>query len=143
MASSHTEADSGLTLRRRQSSAGPADGGSAEHVDEDDEDGKPVHPTLVKKDLTPFAPLDIPLKYRWVALVTILFYTTGAAFAESTLGPLKSTFVRELKINSECNPAFYVVILWLACAIGRVLSAEEAQHMGCHAANACTLDACT
>jgi hypothetical protein len=44
---------------------------------------------------------DIPLKYRLMALSCILFFTTGSAFAESTLGPLKSTFVRELKINSE------------------------------------------
>jgi len=43
---------------------------------------------------------DTPLKYRLLALSCILFFTTGSAFAESTLGPLKSTFVRELKINS-------------------------------------------
>lgn len=68
---------------------------------EEDDDDKPASPQVRTKDLTPFAPLDIPMKYRLVALVTILFYTTGAAFAESTLGPLKSTFVKELHINSE------------------------------------------
>lgn len=43
---------------------------------------------------------DTPLHLRLIALSMILFFTTGAAFAESTLGPLKSTFVRELKINN-------------------------------------------
>lgn len=55
---------------------------------------------MLNNDLTPFKQLDIPRKYRLIALVSILFYTTGAAFAESTLGPLKSTFVKELNINS-------------------------------------------
>lgn len=61
-----------------------------------------------KKELSVYAPTepvphqvtDTPLKLRLIALSCILFFTTGAAFAESTLGPLKSTFVRELKINS-------------------------------------------
>lgn len=43
---------------------------------------------------------DIPTKYRLIALSCILFMTTGASFAESTLGPLKSTFMKELDINS-------------------------------------------
>ncbi|BEJ14818.1 hypothetical protein CspHIS471_0405850 [Cutaneotrichosporon sp. HIS471] len=51
-------------------------------------------------DVTPLQVTDTPLKYRIIALSCILFFTTGAAFAESTLGPLKSTFVRELKINN-------------------------------------------
>lgn len=63
---------------------------------------------MLNKDLTPFNRLDIPTKYRMIALVSILFYTTGAAFAESTLGPLKSTFVKELKINSECAAAWSI-----------------------------------
>ncbi len=45
--------------------------------------------------------VDIPARYRWTALAFILVYSTGAAFAEATLGPLKSTLLRELRINSE------------------------------------------
>lgn len=45
--------------------------------------------------------VDIPMKYRWTAFAFILVYSTGAAFAEATLGPLKSTLLKELKINSE------------------------------------------
>lgn len=100
MASLHPEAaDSELTYRKTASPLAPADaGGGAAQPDDDDVDKRV--PVTSRRDLTPFAPLDIPFKYRMVALVTILFYTTGAAFAESTLGPLKSTFVKELNINS-------------------------------------------
>jgi hypothetical protein len=44
--------------------------------------------------------IDIPAKYRWTAFAFILVYSTGAAFCEATLGPLKSTLLKELKINS-------------------------------------------
>ena len=43
----------------------------------------------------------IPLKYRLMALAMVLFISTGTAFAEVTMGPLKSTLQRELKLNSE------------------------------------------
>lgn len=71
----------------------------------------PIDGTVEKKERSvfeddgeaiPHQVTDTPLKYRLIALSCILFFTTGAAFAESTLGPLKSTFVRELKINSTC-----------------------------------------
>lgn len=91
-----------LTYRKATTYAAVADPAAQD----DDDDDKPASPRTRPKDLTPFAPLDIPMKYRLVALVTILFYTTGAAFAESTLGPLKSTFVKELHINSESTHAF-------------------------------------
>ena len=43
----------------------------------------------------------IPLKYRLMALAMVLFISTGTAFAEVTMGPLKSTLQRELKLNSR------------------------------------------
>jgi hypothetical protein len=45
--------------------------------------------------------IHIPQRYRWTAFAFILVYSTGAAFTEATLGPLKSTLLKELKINSE------------------------------------------
>lgn len=42
----------------------------------------------------------IPLKYRLSALAMVLFISTGTAFAEVTMGPLKSTLQRELNLNS-------------------------------------------
>jgi hypothetical protein len=45
----------------------------------------------------------IPLHIRWIAFSFILFISTGSAFAESIVGPLKSTLLRELKINSESS----------------------------------------
>jgi hypothetical protein len=43
----------------------------------------------------------IPQKYRWIAFSMIIFFATGSGFAEGTLGPLKSTLVKQLKINSK------------------------------------------
>lgn len=43
---------------------------------------------------------DIPLKYRCIAFVFIMLFSTGAALAEATLGPLKSTLVKELDLTS-------------------------------------------
>jgi hypothetical protein len=43
----------------------------------------------------------IPMKYRIMAFAFVLFFSTGAAFAEVTMGPLKSTLQRELNLNSE------------------------------------------
>lgn len=54
-------------------------------------------------DQTNNSTVDIPQRYRWTALAFILVYTTGAAFSEATLGPLKSTLLKELKINSKSS----------------------------------------
>lgn len=43
---------------------------------------------------------EMPQSVRLVAFSFILFFSTGAAFAESTIGPLKSTLMRELGINN-------------------------------------------
>jgi hypothetical protein len=43
---------------------------------------------------------DIPLKYRIMAFCFVVLFSTGAAFAEATLGPLKSTIMKELNLNS-------------------------------------------
>lgn len=45
----------------------------------------------------------IPLKYRLTAVAMILFISTGTAFAEVTMGPLKSTLQRELGLNSKSH----------------------------------------
>ena len=42
----------------------------------------------------------IPMKLRIMAFAFVLFFSTGAAFAEVTMGPLKSTLVKELGLNS-------------------------------------------
>ncbi|TXT11548.1 uncharacterized protein COLE_01958 [Cutaneotrichosporon oleaginosum] len=63
-------------------------------------EGEKKEDSVYADNVTPLQVTDTPLKYRLIALSCILFFTTGAAFAESTLGPLKSTFVRELKINN-------------------------------------------
>lgn len=60
-----------------------------------EKDALSVAPSQIPHQVT-----DTPLHLRLIALSMILFFTTGAAFAESTLGPLKSTFVKELKINN-------------------------------------------
>lgn len=44
---------------------------------------------------------DIPWKWRIPAFCLILVWGTGASFADVTIGPLKSTLIRELGINSE------------------------------------------
>lgn len=45
----------------------------------------------------------IPQRYRWIAFSMIIFFATGSSFAEGTLGPLKSTLVKNLKINSKSH----------------------------------------
>jgi len=45
----------------------------------------------------------IPMKLRIMAFAFVLFFSTGAAFAEVTMGPLKSTLQRELGLNSMSN----------------------------------------
>lgn len=69
----------------------------------------------------------IPLKYRLAALAMVLFISTGTAFAEVTMGPLKSTLQRELKLNSEsrcpdvalCDPSPFSVDRWPLADGGR------------------------
>jgi hypothetical protein len=46
----------------------------------------------------------IPMKLRIMAFAFVLFFSTGAAFAEVTMGPLKSTLQRELGLNSTSFP---------------------------------------
>jgi hypothetical protein len=63
-----------------------------------------------KDDIAPYADKDgilaehpegqIPMKYRIMAFAFVVFFSTGAAFAEVTMGPLKSTLVRELGLTS-------------------------------------------
>ena len=45
--------------------------------------------------------VDIPWKYRIPAFCLILVWGTGASFADVTIGPLKSTLIKQLGINSE------------------------------------------
>lgn len=51
----------------------------------------------------------IPQKYRWMAFSMIIFFATGSSFAEGTLGPLKSTLVKQLKINSKSSSYIYIL----------------------------------
>ena len=45
--------------------------------------------------------IDIPWKYRVPAFCMILLFGTGASFTDVVLGPLKSTLLKELQINSK------------------------------------------
>ena len=76
--------------------------------------GAPTQATLhddEKDDITPESDSDkgilpdhpeghIPMRLRIMAFAFVLFFSTGAAFAEVTMGPLKSTLQRELGLNS-------------------------------------------
>ncbi|WVR03906.1 hypothetical protein IAU60_000905 [Kwoniella sp. DSM 27419] len=57
--------------------------------------------------------IDIPWKYRIPAFAMILLFGTGATFCDVTIGPLKSTLRRELKITntqfSTVNTAMNIV----------------------------------
>lgn len=59
-----------------------------------------------KRDITPETKPEpfptIPNRYRWTAFAMIIFFATGSSFAEAVLSPLKSTLLKELKINSAC-----------------------------------------
>jgi hypothetical protein len=44
---------------------------------------------------------DLPMKYRIAAFSMIVLFSTGSAFAEYTLGPLKSTLIKNLGITSK------------------------------------------
>lgn len=73
----------------------------------DDPDHKPTAVDTMSDEKSahgndqPVSPGQIPLRMRLLAFSFVLFFSTGAAFAESTIGPLKSTLRRELNINSE------------------------------------------
>jgi hypothetical protein len=55
----------------------------------------------------------IPMKLRIMAFAFVLFFSTGAAFAEVTMGPLKSTLQRELGLNSTSIPHIdRTVLIW-------------------------------
>ncbi|KAF4126952.1 Major Facilitator Superfamily [Geosmithia morbida] len=46
-------------------------------------------------------PRDFPLSWKLVALVSGIMLSWGSSFSENTLGPLKSTFKKELKITNS------------------------------------------
>lgn len=64
----------------------------------------------------PVGPSVIPMKYSLLAFSMIVFFATGSSFAEGTLGPLKSTLRKELKISSEST------------ANGPILTLPDAQY---------------
>ena len=70
---------------------------------QDDEKEEPTPAFETDKDLLqPEHPEGhIPMKLRIMAFAFVLFFSTGAAFAEVTMGPLKSTLIRELGLNSK------------------------------------------
>ncbi|KAF4124452.1 Major Facilitator Superfamily [Geosmithia morbida] len=47
-----------------------------------------------------FNPLDIPLKYKWTALLLVITLPIGHTWTGSALGPLKNTLREELGINN-------------------------------------------
>jgi hypothetical protein len=65
---------------------------NVEKVPEDVEVDEPV--------ALPDAKEEIPLRTKLVAYSMIIFFSTGAFFSESTLGPLKSTLKANLNISS-------------------------------------------
>lgn len=72
----------------------------------------------------PVGPSVIPMKYSLLAFSMIVFFATGSSFAEGTLGPLKSTLRKELKISSECHPNKPVLTL-LDAQYGAIASASS------------------
>lgn len=96
-------------------SAGPhrdIDNGNENDNDNDnDNTSKKEHEDL--EPVTQNSQATIPLKYRLTALAMILFISTGTAFAEVTMGPLKSTLQRELKLNSMSSGILFAVYRWL------------------------------
>ncbi|KAJ7142021.1 major facilitator superfamily domain-containing protein [Mycena crocata] len=69
----------------------PADSVSASRASIDKAEEESVH------DLEPE---DFPLKWKLYALSLALLLPVGSSFSENTLGPLKSTLIRELKITN-------------------------------------------
>lgn len=73
------------------------------------DDGRDEQGVLIKPD--------IPWRYRLLAFSMILFFATSSSFCESTLGPLKSTLVKELKITSESEYKSHFA-LWMRGSLG-------------------------
>jgi hypothetical protein len=70
-------------------------------ISHDDEKDDLSPETGSEKSILPDHPEGhIPMKLRIMAFAFVLFFSTGAAFAEVTMGPLKSTLQRELGLNS-------------------------------------------
>jgi hypothetical protein len=59
-------------------------------------------PKLDKEDGDRSHVQTIPWRYKLLAGSMILFFSFGSSLSETTLGPLKSTLVEELKITSKC-----------------------------------------
>lgn len=55
-------------------------------------------PSLLGENVEP--PPTIPLKYRLVAFVMIVFFSSGSSYAQAVISPLKSTLRKELGINN-------------------------------------------
>ncbi|KAJ7492226.1 major facilitator superfamily domain-containing protein [Mycena latifolia] len=66
------------------------------HSKEGIPDQLPVLPAATESDV----PEDFPLKWKISALALALMLPVGSSFSENTLGPLKATLVRELKITN-------------------------------------------
>jgi hypothetical protein len=66
-----------------------------------DIDGVPVLPRDVPPEDASFDQAQIPLRYRLLAFSMIILFSTGSSYYENVLSPLKSTLLKELKINSE------------------------------------------
>ncbi|GFZ49838.1 hypothetical protein JCM24511_07241 [Saitozyma sp. JCM 24511] len=65
-----------------------------------DIDGVPVLPGDVPPEDASFDQAQIPLRYRLLAFSMIIFFSTGSSYYENVLSPLKSTLLKELKINN-------------------------------------------
>lgn len=63
-------------------------------------------PSLDNQDPKPGASL-IPWRFKILAGSMILLFSFGSSFSETTLGPLKSTLIRELGITSESDGKDY------------------------------------
>lgn len=66
-----------------------------------DDEKDDIHPDSDKPGILAEHPEGhIPMKLRIMAFAFVLFFSTGAAFAEITMGPLKSTLVKQLGLSS-------------------------------------------
>lgn len=60
-------------------------------------------PELRKQDRHDQHVQTIPWRYKLPAGAMILLFAFGSSLSETTLGPLKSTLIKELKITSKCR----------------------------------------
>ena len=72
----------------------------------------------------------IPWKYRLVAFTFIVFWGTALTFADQTLGPLKSTMIRELGVTSRSSMAMRDRRLTKRCSIRRNFKLERIHQFG-------------